>query len=728
LHDSYIRYGPHNLASNNFIVDDVFCVFFIENGIARPIPNYKTLDVMLVEAGQTYDSITVAEEEDFTLFDMSLDGTTFASTLTSPYGEFQARSMPDRSSEWNYDIRFRTGYVPVAPFVRDPGDYILPISVTSGVPTVQAQYAPRVFQDQTFNEKMRERFEGQMVILDWPNLSENWSDGAVQNFTPVQSDDFVNNLRMMIFGHWKQVTDVFVIKKYAYVNDYDISAYGIVEADPANGVVGASGRYGESGLINIMTQNGSITSIRSMLPEGVTNSNQSDIALELEPVWNAFPHIITSDAGTDPSDDGNPGLDLAEYNNYIDFDSHGYDIFSKEELQPYEPPGSIKYYPENRFADYTAQAIQQGQISAIQDSMNDLWINTATILGLAQISYDSYNRPAIDEINEMFDGNSPIYNTLVVPSGKWKLKRKKNNGNIVNVATNINFFRCLSDTGQALDELSDNNIDDILGFGWGRIWNSNFNIGDTPEIFGVPQPTPLTTATNNAIANLITDIGILQNTNIPGYGPILSSNIQIPTAAVVGQNTTVTSRNISNDIQGSTPDSNYSAHDTTNLNRRTLRDLLWRNEYIDLLIFNQIKDQFATYKAIADLIDTYRFITGEMLANATAVLSYIDQAILAASTPTEMQSAYNALLTLNTVLNRQISDGIFFIPAFLRSEAKQYQRQNLIAQYNAIQLVRRKLFTDTQGKDFFFNFPSEAASQLNNAQPNGFVYDNYIRS
>ena len=727
IHDSYIRYGPHNLASNNFIVDDVFCVFYIENGIAKPIPNYKTLDVMLVEDGQTYASIIVAEDADFTTFDMSLDGTTFFSTVSTPYDEFIARSMPDRSSEWDYDIRFRTGYLPIAPFVRDPGDYILPIT-TIGVPTVQVQYAPRVFQDQTFNEKMREKFEGQMVILDWPSLTGNWNDDEVTNFTTVQSDDLVNNLRMMVHGHWKQVTDVFVIKKYAYVNDYDISRYGAVQPDPANNTVGADGRYGESGLINIMCDNGSITIIRSMLPEGVASTNQTDTALELEPVWNAFPHILTTDGGTDPGDDGTPGLDLAEYDNYIDFESHGYDMFSKTELQPYEPPGSIKYYPENRFNDYTLQAIQQGQIDSIRDSLNDLFINTATILSLAQISYDSYNRPALDEINEMFDGNSAIFNTLVVPSGQWKLKRLKNNGDVVNVATNANFFRCLSDTGQALDELSDNDIDDILSFGWGRIWNSNFNIGDIPQVFGVPQGTPLTTVTNDAVAGLISDITNLQNTDVPGYGPLLSNNIQIPSAAVVGQNTTVTSYTVSVDIQGPTPNSNFSAHDSTNLNRRTLRNLLWRNDYIGLLIFNQIKDEFATFKAIASLIDQYRVITGELLSNATAVMSYIDQTILTATDPGQMQTAYDALLALNSVLNRQVSSGIFFIPAFLRTEAKQYERQNLIAQYNAIQLVRRKLFTDTQGKDFFYNFPGQAASALNNAQPNGFVYDNYIRS
>lgn len=727
IHDSYIRFGPHNLASNNFIVDDVFCVFYIEEGIAKPIPNYKTLDVMLVEDGQTYSSIIVAEDADFTTFDMSLDGTTFFSSVANPYDEFIARSMPDRSSEWNYDIRFRTGYLPITPFVRDPGDYILSVSV-AGVPTIQTQYAPRVFQDQTFNEKMRERFEGQMVILDWPSLTGNWSDDEVANFTSVQADDLVNNLRMMVHGHWKQVTDVFVIKKYAYVNDYDISRYGAVQPDPVNNIVGASGRYGETGLINIMCDNGSITIIRSMLPEGVSSTNQTDTALELEPIWNAFPHILTSDGGTDPGDDGNPGLDLAEYNNYIDFESHGYDMFSKTELQPYEPPGSIKYYPENRFNDYTLQAIQQGQIDAIRDSLSDLFVRTATILNLAQISYDSYNRPMIDEINEMFDGNnSAIFNSLVVSSGQWKLKRLKNNGNVVNVATNRNFFRCLSDTGQALDELSDNDIDDILGFGWGRIWNDSFNIGDIPAIFGTPLATPLTNITNNSIAALRTDITNLQSINIPGYGSILG-NVAVPNITVVGQGTSVTSYTVSVDIQGPTPDSNFSGHDTTNLNRRTLRRLLWRDDYVNLLIFNQIKDQYATFKAVASLIDTYRFITGDLLTSATDVMNYIDQLITTATSPSEMQTAYDALLALNSVLDNQITSGIFFIPAFLRTEARQYERQNLIAQYNAIQLVRRRLFTDTQGKDFFFNFPAESATELNNAQPNGFVYDNYIRS
>jgi hypothetical protein len=352
VHDQYISRGPQNLAAGDNQVSNVFCVYYINHGQALPIPNYKTLEVMLVERGLTYGAIQIATQADFETYDLSIDGQIADDDTLSSYDEFIQKMTLDRSSEWNIGIRFRSGYRPLAPFVRDPGDYIRPVPVGATFNTItsltpQQRYYEKAFQQQTFRERMRERFEGQMVILDWPSLGGNWDDQVVANFTDVQVDDLVNNLRMMVHGHWKQVTDVFVIKKYAYQNNYDISRYGEVAPDLANGVIGADGRYGESGLINILTDNGGVTVIRSLTPEGNIDPTLTDTSQELEPAWNEFPHIITSDAGTDIGDDGIAGLDLTEYNSYIDFESNGYDMFNVVELQPYEPPGSIKYYPEN---------------------------------------------------------------------------------------------------------------------------------------------------------------------------------------------------------------------------------------------------------------------------------------------------------------------------------------------------------------------------------------------
>ena len=46
-HDLYIRRGPATIGERNGplqeIINDTFCVYYIQNNIARPIPNYKTL-------------------------------------------------------------------------------------------------------------------------------------------------------------------------------------------------------------------------------------------------------------------------------------------------------------------------------------------------------------------------------------------------------------------------------------------------------------------------------------------------------------------------------------------------------------------------------------------------------------------------------------------------------------------------------------------------------------
>ena len=153
----------------------------------------------------------------------------------------------DRGGEWNYGIRFRSGYRPKAPFLRDPGDYIKPESMRAidGRQPVDEdgeqlpsdlyidedpndRYFDQVFQKQTGRERLREKFEGKMAIADWP--SPEYDSDKVNNADENDADDAVFNLRLMINGHWKQVTDGRVMKLYAYLNEYDISNYAPVDA------------------------------------------------------------------------------------------------------------------------------------------------------------------------------------------------------------------------------------------------------------------------------------------------------------------------------------------------------------------------------------------------------------------------------------------------------------------------------------------------------------------
>ena len=64
-------------------VSNIFCVFFIQNGTAYPIPNYKTLEVMLVERGKTYQIIDEATPDQIKDFDLLLEISKFGSNTFS---------------------------------------------------------------------------------------------------------------------------------------------------------------------------------------------------------------------------------------------------------------------------------------------------------------------------------------------------------------------------------------------------------------------------------------------------------------------------------------------------------------------------------------------------------------------------------------------------------------------------------------------------------------------
>jgi hypothetical protein len=134
FHDAYLRFGPTTIANrlkiNNpvTVIRQTFCVFYIDNGKALPIPNYQTLEVMLVEAGKSYVDIKEATPEQIREFDLLIDGVFEGDpTITSKpdiLEEYEFRKMRDRSAEWNHRVRFDSGYKPKPPFIRDPGDYI----------------------------------------------------------------------------------------------------------------------------------------------------------------------------------------------------------------------------------------------------------------------------------------------------------------------------------------------------------------------------------------------------------------------------------------------------------------------------------------------------------------------------------------------------------------------------------------------------------------------------
>jgi hypothetical protein len=244
------------------------------------IPNYQTLEVMLVERGLTYDAIQVQTNIDDFIYD-ELD------------------FIDDRSAEYNNIIRFESGYRPAFPFVRDPGDYL------NG-----NDYDEQVFQKQTYLEKLRARFEGNMIILN--------TNGELE----------VESLRMMIYGEWRPVAFATRENGRAFPEittlEYYNHIYGLeLEYDAT------ADWFDNDSVLNVMIDQGIITNLRD---NGLSS-----------PVWNDFNHY-SFDEGDRRGIDNTDYVQVGRYQRYHDVTNN--EVFNLEYMQPYEPEGSELYYNE----------------------------------------------------------------------------------------------------------------------------------------------------------------------------------------------------------------------------------------------------------------------------------------------------------------------------------------------------------------------------------------------
>ena len=224
------------------------------------IPNYETLEVMLVERGLTYDAIRVQTNiDDFIYNNLYL--------------------LDDRSEEYSNVIRFESGYKPAFPFVRDPGDYI------DG-----DDYDEQVYQKQTYLEKLRARFEGNMIILN--------TNGELE----------VESLRMMIYGEWRPV---------AYASTGNGRAFPeITTLEYYNHIYGLELEY-----------------------DATADWNDNDSVL------NDFNHYDYDEGGR-RGIDNTDYVQVGRYQRYHDVTNN--EVFNLEYMQPFEPEGSELYYNEYR--------------------------------------------------------------------------------------------------------------------------------------------------------------------------------------------------------------------------------------------------------------------------------------------------------------------------------------------------------------------------------------------
>lgn len=479
-HDAYLQRGPSQIQRRvadgediDTVIRTTFCVFYIENGVALPIPNYQTLEVLLVERGLTYDSIQEATAEQIAEFDMVLDGSFIgdrtAGRPADPLEEFNFRQILDRSNDWNLRVRFESGYRPTAPFLRDPGDYLKPTDYngSTGTSDIFISEDPRdlyfdsVFQRQTYREKLRAKYEGKMVILRWP---VPYDDTQASSNTLIESDDLVFQVRMMINGFWKQVIDSRVFRLYASINNFDLSTLA------PNRTVEQVGEtfelYGPNGLINILVEAGGIDVLQ-------------DIGID-SPIWNDFPHIVEADR-----------LDYNEYRVYLDNFSNGGNPFDIDFIKPYEPAGSILYYPNVRLLALQEQVREQQEIESLRLNILEYW----PVLAARVAAMDAIARtlPAnyISYYSTKLGTGSALYKIITADSPYKYVKRKRNDLKEKDSRTNL---LEMYERNERISAGAFSNNDDanrIVGISnWGRVWDRTPgpNVNLTDAIISVISP------------------------------------------------------------------------------------------------------------------------------------------------------------------------------------------------------------------------------------------------
>jgi len=457
FHHEYIVRGPeniNNLSTSDDIASNIFCVYYIDNDIAYPIPNYKTLEVMLVERGLTYTAIREASTDDMRNFDMIFDGK-FVGDLTpneqqNPIEEFNFRKLSDRTLDWNERVRFDSGYRPKAPFKRDPGDYLKPIGYrgtgTSDVYTLEDtndRYFDLAFQGQTYKEKLREKYEGKMVIDNWPVPYNN--DVVIGNQSIV-TDDLVLGARLMINGYWKGIEfgsngGGRVLETYAQLNGYSFKDF-----QPGQG------KYGERGYLNLLVQQGGLTVLHIQEDERPSA------------VWDDFAHIAEINR-----------LDPLEYEDYINNQSNNGQPFDIDYLNPYEPKGSLRYYKQVQIDKLQMEAVEQAAFDNIKEQILEYWPKLAT---RTEEFRSRINNIQSEEFkvyyNNKFYNNCPVYKILTADE-TWKYVKKKRDGlTIKDEETNL--LALFEKSARISGNFNKDEENKIVSYGkWGSVLDPNLS-------------------------------------------------------------------------------------------------------------------------------------------------------------------------------------------------------------------------------------------------------------
>ena len=729
LHDAYIQYGPTRISGRlangedpDTVVSSTFCVYFIQNNRAYPIPNYKTLEVLLVENGKTYSDIKEASVREMNDYDMRLDGSFLGDQTTQASAdsleEFNFRTKLDRSTEWSTFIRYKSGYKPGGPFKRDPGDYIKPEGYTGTneknpdlftIEDPNDMYFDTAFQLQTYKENLRERFEGKMMIYGWPVPYNNYDAYPVGD--PDNAlDDLSRRLRIMIHGYWKQVTDPLTIQLYATANGYDLSQQKNGDNVPAGDIIS-----GENGPINLLVKAGGITVI-------------TDLTGGFVPVWNDFPNI------TDVDD-----VDPNEYLEYLNYWSNGNKMFSVKELEPYEPRGSVAYYPLSRILILQQQLVDQYQIDAISSQINQVWLQVATNFTSIETILNSIPNNITSYTAAVLGPGGDIYKVLNA-SDKWKFVKRKLNDDLKVLDDRVSFLKLLEKNNAIFWKFSRSEENKIVYIsGWGRtiekdrlrdLKDSNAGewaasaatnvaglfagVGGTAALIAAPTTITLSAAAGGATLTVVGSTVAAGVATVAGVGLLVVAGA----AAVWGGLQA---------IMGEALDDKYELPRNKFIYPSTLDRMssLMNEGYTDAMILNQtgpIVNQLYANAVVADqLLVTLRAAAVDI----RNVLNNLDERIATAEGVGEFNAILSDLIAIQQVVDSYNSTAMPVITS-AKLVVDTYTKQQMQKYYTAIEYVRQKVYNEVLvNNSRGIQWPDSARAIVNKYLP-GKTFDNYI--
>ena len=385
-------------------------VFYGKEVNGRPIlyriPDYKTLEVMLVAREQRYNAIRIIEVEVFnklirrtlndTLSIESLNAINDAITTATENNSLTldqrlnmyVKELPVEVSQldnWTVQTRFNSGYKPDSPFNRDPVDYI---GQSVGVDL------PTNFDKATSLEKLRDKYEGRIVLFK--NLKEDRPGAFVSKGAPDADD--LEGCRMLFYGRWRPVFSLDILTLYGAETGGDISfrvdnggggQSGFNQSLPVGASEAEEDAFNSAQEYRFNLLRGAL---RKLVDSGVIIILNEDG--NNSPIWNSFPHVLRP-------------LEVAEYKTYLKLA----DVFDVEYLAPYEPRGSIKYYDPlrngargselfsgNRLVDANSSAPESlkvalnEQIESEMNRLNDGMSDSAILINALQV-----------EINDLID-------------------------------------------------------------------------------------------------------------------------------------------------------------------------------------------------------------------------------------------------------------------------------------------------------------------------------------